>query len=188
VPAVIGEPSRDIRALLVQLARDAGATPVRAVGADHAVEDNAVDADGTRFTLRRGSGAPRRLHTPLVGRYQAYNAATALAMLECAGAPWCAAAADAERALTGVGIPGRFQRCGDIIFDVAHNPASSQVLRETLEAVRPRRPIVCLLTVLGDKDWHAMMETLAGVVDRFVLCAPPSFPSFGYLDLVGAGM
>lgn len=176
VPAAIGERDPEIRALLATLARGAGASEVLVVADDWRLEDIAVDPAGTSFTLH-GNGRTRSLRTPLVGRYQAENAATALAMLELAGGEYAGAAADAERALARVAIPGRFQRCGEIIYDVAHNPAGTEVLCETLDAVRPGRPLVCLLTVLRDKDWRAMMATLGGHVDRFVFSAPPSVPA-----------
>jgi len=96
---------------------------------------------------------------------------------ELAGRRYAEAAARADTTLARVAIPGRFQWCGNVIFDVAHNPAGSAVLCDTLSALRPPRPLVCLLTVLRDKDWRAMMTTLAAHVDRFVLTAPPSVPS-----------
>jgi dihydrofolate synthase/folylpolyglutamate synthase len=176
VPAVIGEQDPEIRALLAAHARAAGASEVLVIGDAWSVDDIVVDDEGTSFTLH-AHGRARRLRTPLVGRYQAGNAVTALALLELAGAPYAAAADHAERALAGVSIPGRFQRCGDVIFDVAHNPAGTAMLCETLATVATRRPVVCLLTVLRDKDWRAMMATLAGQVDRFVLSAPPSVPA-----------
>jgi dihydrofolate synthase/folylpolyglutamate synthase len=176
VPAAIGEQDPAIAALLARYAGEAGASPVLTIAESWEIGEIVVDEGGTAFTLHAG-GRSRRLHTPLVGRYQAFNAATALAMLELAGGVYAAAAADAEQALERVAIPGRFQRCGRVIFDVAHNPAGTAVLCETLEAVRPPRPIVCVLTVLRDKDWRSMMITLAAQVDRFVLTAPPSVPA-----------
>ena len=176
VPAAIGEPDPVIRAHLARLAERAGASPVFVVAEACPITDIAVGADGTAFTLR-AHGTERRLRTPLVGRYQAGNTATALAMLELAGGEYARAAADAERSLGTVSIPGRFQWCGDVIFDVAHNPAGTAVLCDTLATLRPPRPLVCLLTVLRDKDWRAMMTTLAAHVDRFVLSAPPSVPA-----------
>ena len=176
VPAVIGEESDDIRALLSTLARRAGASPVVEIGGDWIVRDIAVEAGGTSFTLM-ADGSARALRTPLVGRHQAANTATAIAMLSCAGHAYRAAADAAEQTLAAVRIPGRFQRCGRVIFDVAHNPASIAVLCDTLERVQPEQPIVCLLTVLRDKDWKAMMEVLAPHVERFVLTAPPSVPN-----------
>jgi dihydrofolate synthase / folylpolyglutamate synthase len=176
VPAVIGESDPKLRAFLTGLARAAGAKPVLTVADEWAVSDIAVSLDGTRFTLRR-NGETRQLRTPLIGRHQAMNAATALAMIECAGSPYAAAASDPQEALAHVRIAGRFQSVGSVIFDVAHNPAGCAVLCETLEAVRPARPLTCLMTALRDKDWQAMMTTLAPLVDRFVLASPPSVPA-----------
>ncbi len=105
------------------------------------------------------------------------NAATALAMLECAGEPYVEAARDPQAALARVRIAGRFQSVGSIIFDVAHNPAGCAVLCETLQSVLPARPLTCLMTALRDKDWQSMMSTLAPLVDRFVLASPPSVPA-----------
>jgi dihydrofolate synthase/folylpolyglutamate synthase len=51
------------------------------------------------------------------------------------------------------------------------------VLCETLASVRSARPLTCLMTALRDKDWQAMMTTLAPLVDRFVLASPPSVPA-----------
>ena len=176
VPAVIGESEPGLRAFLARLAHEAGATPIVVVAEEWAVSDTTVALDGTRFTLRTKGGA-RALRTPLIGRHQATNAATALAMLDCAGAPYASAASDPQGALARVRIAGRFQSVGSIIFDVAHNPAGCAVLCETLQAVRPARPITCLMTALRDKDWRAMMTTLAPLVDRFVLASPPSVPT-----------
>jgi dihydrofolate synthase / folylpolyglutamate synthase len=175
VPAVIGESDPKLRAFLSGLATGAGATPVRTVADEWAISDIDVSLDGTRFTVR-SEGGSRRLRTPLIGRHQAMNAATALAMLECAGAPYSAAAENPQDSLARVRIAGRFQSVGSIIFDVAHNPAGCEVLCETLRAVRPARPLTCLMTALRDKDWQAMMRTLAPLVDRFVLASPPSVP------------
>jgi dihydrofolate synthase/folylpolyglutamate synthase len=176
VPVVIGERDPGIRALLARLAAAAGAGPVRVLADEAELAGIAVTAHGTQFAIAAGS-ARRELMTPLVGRHQAQNAATAIAMLEAAGAPWSAAAGDAERALATVHLPGRFQRWGEFIFDVAHNPAGTAVLCDSLDAVAPRRPLVCLLTVLRDKDWPAMMRLLAPHVDRFVLTIPPTVPA-----------
>jgi dihydrofolate synthase/folylpolyglutamate synthase len=175
VPAVIGEGDPALRVFLANLAQQAEATPVRVVAEEWGVSSITVALDGTRFMLRT-EGGTRELHTPLIGRHQAMNAATALAMLECAGAPYATAAADPQGALARVRIAGRFQSVGSIIFDVAHNPAGCAVLCETLQAVRPARPLTCLMTALRDKDWHSMMTTLAPLVDRFVLASPPSVP------------
>ena len=175
-PAVIGEQDPAVRALLAELAAAAGASPVCVLADSSRIEDVTLSAVGTCFTLRTVADA-RQLCTPLLGRHQAMNAAVALAMLEQAGEPYAAAARHAESALSRVAIPGRFQRCGDVIFDVAHNPAGTAVLCETLDELRPARPLSVLLTVLRDKDWRTMMALLAHQADRIVLTAPPSVPA-----------
>ncbi len=176
VPAVIGESDPHLRAFLAELAHEAGASPVRSVADEWTISDISVALEGTRFTLATERGTTM-LRTPLIGRHQAMNAATALAMIESAGAPYAAAASDPEAALERVQIAGRFQSVGSIIFDVAHNPAGCAVLCETLRAVQPRRPLATLMTALRDKDWQAMMTTLAPLIDRFVLASPPSVPA-----------
>ncbi|HEX5437431.1 MAG TPA: cyanophycin synthetase, partial [Gemmatimonadaceae bacterium] len=154
----------------------AGAAPVRVLADTQPPENVCVGRDGTRFTLRTPGGV-RHLHTPLVGRHQAMNTAVALAMLEAAGAPYAAAARDAETMLSHVSIPGRFQQFGDIIVDVAHNPAGTAALCHTIELLHLPRPLTVLLTVLRDKDWRGMMELLSQHADRIVLTAPPSVPA-----------
>ncbi|MEO7039877.1 MAG: folylpolyglutamate synthase/dihydrofolate synthase family protein [Gemmatimonadaceae bacterium] len=176
VPAIIGESDPKLRAYLVELAYEAGAAPVRPVADEWTVSGISVSLAGTSFLLRTERGE-QRLRTPLIGRHQAMNAATALSMIECAGPPYAAAALHPQAALDRVRIAGRFQSFGSIIFDVAHNPAGCAVLCETLEAVQPARPLTCLMTALRDKDWKAMMITLAPFVDRFVLASPPSVPA-----------
>jgi dihydrofolate synthase/folylpolyglutamate synthase len=175
-PAIIGEPDAKLRGYLASLARDAGAHPVMPVADLWPVTDISVALDGTRFTIDRGYGV-ERLRTPLIGRHQAMNTATALAMLQSAGAPYEAAATSPGAALARVAIAGRFQSVGSIIFDVAHNPAGCEVLCETLRSVAPARPLTCLMTALRDKDWQSMMVTLAPHIDRFVLASPPSVPA-----------
>jgi dihydrofolate synthase/folylpolyglutamate synthase len=82
-----------------------------------------------------------------------------------------------------VRIPGRFEHVGRFIFDVAHNPAGSEVVAETLAAVQPARPVTAVLCILRDKDWRAMMATLAPAVDRFILTMAPTAPASRAWDL-----
>jgi dihydrofolate synthase/folylpolyglutamate synthase len=179
-PAVIGEPDPDIRALLAQFARDAGASSVHVVAEEHTVSDVVVEAaGGTTFTIARGgaAGRPVRVHTALSGAHQATNAALALALLDAAGAPYAPSAAEAAEGLATVFLPGRFQRVNRFIFDVAHNPDGAAVLARTLTAVEPARPVVAVLSVLNDKDWRGVMTALAGAVDAFVLTTAPTAPA-----------
>jgi dihydrofolate synthase/folylpolyglutamate synthase len=147
------------------------------VAEEFELSDVSVDGGGTAFTLRHGDGEAHRLVTPLPGEHQARNALVALAMLEVAGDRYVLPAERLQRALAAVRLPGRFQRHGRFLFDVAHNPDGAEVLAATLRSVAPPRPIVALLTVLADKDWRGMMRALAPAVDGFVLTYSPTAPT-----------
>jgi dihydrofolate synthase/folylpolyglutamate synthase len=173
-PAVIGERNPDIVELLRGHARSHGARPVVSARDHGAITDVRVTKDGTSFVL---DGAARIvMHTQLLGAYQAENAVTALVALEAGGfSPWPRGVESLS--IPPVTLPGRFQWIGRRIFDVAHNPTGAAVLAETLEAVATPRPIVALLSILGDKDWREIMRVLARVVDEVVLTVAPSAPS-----------
>ena len=182
VPAVIGERDATIRALLARFARERGASDVFDVDSHASPSNVSVTGDGTTFTVSVGSerGA---VTTGLAGAHQVSNASLALLMLNAVGGDFATTLADARGALPSVRLPGRFQRVGDYIFDVAHNPDGSAVLAATLSAVQPRRPIAAVLCVLTDKDWRGVMTTLAPVVDVFVLTNAPTAPASRAWDL-----
>ncbi len=175
VPAIVGEPDADIRALLVAHARGHGATPIRAVYDEAALSEVTVTADETRFVSRTARGE-REVRTPLVGRHQASNALVALAMLDALPDDLRPDDASVEQGLATVRLPGRFQRVGKHLFDVAHNPDGATVLAQTLSEARLPHPVVAVFSVLSDKDWMAMMAALAPQVDRFIVTNSPTAP------------
>ena len=175
VPAIVGEPDADIRALLVAHARGHGATPIRAVYDEAALSEVTVTADETRFVSRTARGE-REVRTPLVGRHQASNALVALAMLDALPDDLRPDDASVEQGLATVRLPGRFQRVGKHLFDVAHTPDGATVLAQTLSEARLPHPVVAVFSVLSDKDWMAMMAALAPQVDRFIVTNSPTAP------------
>jgi dihydrofolate synthase/folylpolyglutamate synthase len=174
--AVIGEPDRQVAALLKRFAEERGVTAVADVWRDAPPSNVVVAAGGTTFDLTLGDQS-RRLRTPLAGAHQASNTALALLMLHEAGAPWKTSLEEAATALPHVHLPGRFHREGRFIFDVAHNPDGAAVLAATVRAVGEPKPVAALLTVLTDKDWRGVMGALAAVVDVFVLTSAPTAPA-----------
>jgi dihydrofolate synthase/folylpolyglutamate synthase len=174
-PAVIGEQSTAIRTVLAERASELGAIPV--VVADQiTVSDIEVAPQGTLATLE-AFGERRRLVTPLAGRHQAHNLAFTLSLLDAAGPKYRFSLEQAEPHLAQVVLPGRFQRVGKYIFDVAHNADGARVLAETLRAVVAERPIVVLFCALRDKEWKDMLTTLSPHVDSFVLTDAPTAPA-----------
>jgi dihydrofolate synthase/folylpolyglutamate synthase len=180
--AVIGECDPRIRDLLAKRAERVGASRVRVVADEVRFERIEVTDAGTtcRFAW---NGQETTLTTPLAGRHQAANLAFSLLMLDAAGPAFSAQMDEAAVNLSRVRIPGRFQHIGRFIFDVAHNPAGSEVVARTITTVSPQRPVTVLLCVLRDKDWREMIRTLAPVADRFVLTMAPTAPASRAWDL-----
>ena len=175
VPAVIGEPDPEVRGWLARDARTAEASEIRIAAEEMRIEDLDVTGEGTRFRLS-GLGDERIIRTPLIGRHQAANFAFTLALLDAAGDPFRVSLAGAADAVSAVRLPGRFQRLGRWIFDVAHNADGARTLSASLASVTHAHPVVALLCVLGDKDWRAMMDALAPEIDEFVLTNAPTAP------------
>ena len=184
-PALIGERDPVVASQLAGIAAERGADPILAVDRDWRVSGIEVRDGTTRFTLGAG-GESRQFSTPLLGEHQAYNAALAIVTLLAAGAAWTPGADDTERGLRAIRLPGRFQRVGNSVFDVAHNPAGAAVLARTLEQTGVERPVTTLLAVLSDKDWKGMLRELAPVTDRFVLTTAPTAPANRVWDLDAA--
>ncbi|HEX9605597.1 MAG TPA: folylpolyglutamate synthase/dihydrofolate synthase family protein [Gemmatimonadaceae bacterium] len=175
VPAVIGEPAPAIRQLLATSAREAAAEPVVILDDDCAISNVEVLASGTSFTLTRGKDV-LHLTTPLLGEHQARNTGTAIATVTAVGKEYLPPPGEISKALSGVFLPGRFQRRGQFIFDVAHNPAGARTVAETIRALDPPPPRTALVAVLADKDWRGIIRELAPAVDRFLFTNAPSAP------------
>ena len=182
VPAVIGEPDPRIRALLAEHARRAGAASIHVAAEELRLDRIEVSGLGTSCEIT-WQGEKTVLRTPLTGMHQAANLAFALVMLSAAGPPFAVGLEHAARHLGEVRIPGRFQRLGRYIFDVAHNAAGASVLAQTIRAVAPSEPITVVLCVLRDKDWREMIRALDPVASRFILTMAPTAPASRAWDL-----
>jgi dihydrofolate synthase/folylpolyglutamate synthase len=176
IPAIIGEESPSIRSVLADCAQNAGAQPIVVVDDEYELEDVEVSPRGTAFTLRRGSRR-QRLTTPLIGAHQARNTTLAIATVASLGESRLPPREEISSALSNVFLPGRFQRHGKIIFDVAHNPAGARTVAETVSALKLPEPRTALIAVLADKDWRGIIRELAPAVDRFLFTNAPSAPA-----------
>jgi dihydrofolate synthase/folylpolyglutamate synthase len=176
VPAVIGEPDAEVRTWLARDAAAAGAARVRIVVEESEATQFALTTRGTQFSLR-ALGDERVVVTPLIGRHQADNFAFALTLLDAAGGRFRVPLAEAVESVRDVRLPGRFQRVGQWIFDVAHNADGAATVATSLGAVEHETPVVAVLCVLADKDWRAMLDVLAPRVARFVLTNAPTAPA-----------
>ena len=110
----------------------------------------------------------------LLGGHQRRNAAVALASLASLPADWRPGREAIERGFAGTRVPGRLDRRGKWLFDVAHNPDGMRSLVEALRTLELPRPIHALVSILGEKSWGEMLVELDRGVDRGFLTIAPS--------------
>jgi dihydrofolate synthase/folylpolyglutamate synthase len=116
----------------------------------------------------------------LAGPHQRRNAAVAHGVVMALPAPW---RPEEEAILRGFGAaraPGRLDRRGKWLFDVAHNPDGIRALIAAVEATRQPRPIHGLVSILGDKEWPEMLVQLDRVLDQGVLTVAPTAEGRGW--------
>lgn len=110
----------------------------------------------------------------LAGPHQRRNAAVAAAVLAALPARWQPGPDAIRRGFGSARIPGRLDRRGRWLFDVAHNPDGMESLVRAIEALGPPRPVHALVSILGDKEWPGMLVRLDRAIDRGVLTIAPS--------------
>ena len=165
VPFVIGE--RD-PALVQVLRREAHRAVAR--------------ADGKKRADVRVLPADYEWQGPLslAGPHQRRNAAVAQGILTALPSPYRPTLAQIGRAFGSARVPGRLDRRGRWLFDVAHNPDGMRALVTALGALSPTRPLHALVSILGDKEWPEMLVQLDQAIDRGVLTIAPTAAARGW--------
>ena len=166
VPTVIGEERPGPQRVLLDRAEEANA-PLRLIGKDFEfrVEGKTFQQmfcyDSNDFSL-----GPIPLALP--GRYQAANAAVAVATARHLSKRFSKLDADAiTRGLCEARWPCRLERVMEdprVIVDVAHNEAGAEELFAALES-----PCVVVLAVSSDKNADAMLRRIKPLADPLIL-------------------
>jgi dihydrofolate synthase / folylpolyglutamate synthase len=116
----------------------------------------------------------------LAGPHQRRNAAVAQGILMALPSPYRPPAEAVERGFGQAHVPGRLDRRGKWLFDVAHNPDGIRALTAALESSRYPRPLHALVSILGDKEWPDMLVQLDRVIDGGVLTVAPTAAGRGW--------
>ena len=116
----------------------------------------------------------------LLGPHQRRNAAVAHGILMALPAPYRPTQAQVAAGFGVARIPGRLDRHGQWLFDVAHNPDGIGALVRAIRALDPPRPLHALVSILGDKAWPEMLVLLDQVIDRGVLTLAPTAANRGW--------
>ena len=148
-----------------------------------------IHRDGT-FSYRGIGKSHERLHCPLAGKHQISNAALALAAVEMIGdAGFRMEEAAVIEGLQQTHWEGRLeilQRSPLLLVDGAHNPAGVATLCHALQNNFPRRRLILIFGVLGDKDYRTMARRLFPLCDRVILTRPHSERALSPEDLRSA--
>ena len=159
-PFVVGEPDQRLAQLLGDRAEELGASV-------HTIPED---------LLYDGPMAMGGLHQ----RRNAAVAETVLKLLPTTLRPDDSEIADGIRTAF---VPGRFDRRGKWLFDVAHNPAGMAALITQIRESKLARPIHVLVSLVDDKDWRVILPMIRAEVDSAWLTIAPSIPGDRSPDL-----
>ncbi len=115
------------------------------------------------------------LHPGIPGRYQAMNLATAICAAELLDQQGMSLTKDSVRTgAANASWPGRmeiFTGPPRVLLDGAHNPAGATALAEALVDI-PRRALILVAGVVGDKDANGILEPLLPSADSVIAVCP----------------
>ncbi len=114
----------------------------------------------------------KNLHTPLLGRHQADNAATAITAVEALKIRGINISEKAIRdGLEKVKWTGRLeiiQNNPTLVLDGAHNPSGVKVVRDALKEIFSYHRLILVLAIFADKDYKKMIQILAPNADLII--------------------
>jgi dihydrofolate synthase/folylpolyglutamate synthase len=155
LPAAVAAHAKEIGAGLIHAGRDYSWTP----------------ADAGRWAWHGRGIELADLEVPsLRGPMQLQNAAGALALVEALEPERDLVAADVNRALASLHLPGRMQTIvlqQEWLLDVAHNPAAAEALAAGLRQ-QGSRAAVAIVGILDDKVAEGIVGPLVAQVDNWI--------------------
>jgi dihydrofolate synthase/folylpolyglutamate synthase len=130
------------------------------------IEVSAVDKDwsGIQATITTPAGTYRDLRVPLLGLYQADNAALAVAAIDVLRSRgWDISDGALRDGLARTHWPGRLEvidRNPIVLVDGAHNPAGLERSLAAVQKLAKGRPLVIVFGAMRDKDLPSMLRLL----------------------------
>jgi dihydrofolate synthase/folylpolyglutamate synthase len=158
-------------------------------GSEFGVLRRSLAVGGQVLTLQGLSGGYHEVYLPLHGAHQAQNAAIALAAVEAFLGAGVEKALNPETVRAGFAAatsPGRLERVRSaptILLDAAHNPHGMAATVAALEEEFAFRRLIAVVSILLDKDAHAILELLEPVVDAIVVTRNTSTRSMPVAEL-----
>lgn len=139
-------------------------------GKDFTYEPLTADTEGQTFNVRGLCGEYTLLTTSLLGRHQAENAATAIAIIESLRPDNVAICShDITNGIRNVNWPGRLQVIGKnpwIVLDGAQNEASARAVRDAVKGIFQYKKLYLVFGVSEGKDITGMAKNLFPLAEK----------------------
>lgn len=172
--AIIGRQADEAMSVVLEHAMRAEAYVARE-DSEFAVLNRRVAVGGQIVDMQGLGGVYSDIFLPLHGEHQAHNAVVALAAVEAFFGAGASRQLDIDTVRAGfsaVTSPGRLERMrsGPTVFiDAAHNPSGANALAQALVSEFDFRFLVCVLSVMGDKDVAGILAALEPVCDQLIV-------------------
>lgn len=145
---------------------------IYSIGGEISYEIVKSDIKGVIFGLKGIYRDYKKLHTPLLGRHQADNAATAITAIEALKIKGLNISEKAIRdGLEKVKWVGRLeiiQNNPTLILDGGHNPNGVKMMQQSLEEIFSYHRLILVLAIFADKDYKKMIQILAPTADLII--------------------
>ncbi|MBI4849246.1 MAG: bifunctional folylpolyglutamate synthase/dihydrofolate synthase [Nitrospirae bacterium] len=116
------------------------------------------------------------LSMSLSGRYQLYNACTAVRACEILREKgFTISDGSIRRGLLNIKLEGRLEKVSDsppIFIDGAHNPEAAASLAESVRELFPDKKIILIVGVMDDKDVNGVLGPLVRIAESIILTKP----------------
>ena len=165
VPVINSAQVEEATAVIRDICAEKGARLID-IGTDISWKERANNLSGQILEVQ-GLNGTYRINLPLLGAYQAQNAAAAVAALEILGV----SKANIEDGLAQTDWPGRLQilkRRPLVIVDGAHNSDSAKKLKEALEQHFHFNHLILIIGTSADKDTAGIVAELAPRADIII--------------------
>jgi len=174
---VVTAPQRPEALRVIEEVCRLNASPLIEVGRDWSWQAGPFDLSGQSFVAQQqgedGRGLSGDYWLPLLGRHQLENGVTALATLQVLRERgFDLPAAAVQEGLRCTEWPGRMEIISSdplVVADCAHNPYSTQNLRDALEEWFPGRRWVLVFGASADKDAGGMLQVLLPISDYIIV-------------------
>lgn len=163
-PVVLGDKTTSVREVIKKIARNRNAKL-------YMMDEDFNITGGGRFS---SGGISLKLQPAMAGRVQIFNAALAAQAVLCAGMPRVLPK-HIENGIAQATLPGRFERVKngrEVIYDVAHNPASFRELAHNMKTLYPGKRLDVVIGILNGKDYRKIMKIIAPFC-RKMYCVKP---------------